>query len=126
MTASMSPSAAALIGLRGTMVGWGMSNPPDGGSSGIKRQTTGVLSVIDTKHFTAQGANSSTCFGDTGGPFLVGGRMLGMALFVENAQCNGFSGFHRLDAVADFLLSAAPLCTVQTPCIKIFAHGFED
>ena len=52
--------------------------------------------------------------------------MLGMALFVESVECDGQGGFHRTDAVADFLLAAAPLCTVQTPCFAVFGRGFED
>lgn len=119
------PIAAGDVGLRGIMVGFGRTAWDAGGSFGVKREAATVVTSIDSAYLYAARSSPNACVGDSGGPFLVDGRVLGI-IATGGAQCTEFTAFSRLDSVAAFLLATAPVCTVEDPCVRVFADGFDE
>jgi secreted trypsin-like serine protease len=56
-----------------------------------------------TGSFTVSGdaAHGGTCFGDSGGPMLIGDTIVGVNSFGLNANCAGVGGAYRIDKATD-------------------------
>jgi hypothetical protein len=81
--------------------------------------TTGVLGqqryfgrFVGEGSFTVSGdaKHGGTCFGDSGGPVLVGDTILGVTSFGLNGNCAGIGGSYRIDTVTalDFIRGLLP------------------
>src|SRR5262249_12540842 len=65
------PMDDSLLGATVRIVGFGVSNPMDQTTAGIKRQGTTTLGAYLFSAFVDDAAPSSTCFGDSGGPAFI-------------------------------------------------------
>lgn len=119
------PIVPADVGLRGIMVGFGRTSYANEASFGVKREAAAVVTSLDDDYLIATRSSPNACVGDSGGPLLVDGRVIGVIAFGAG-QCNEFTAFRRMDRVAEFLQATAPVCTVKDPCTRVFADRFED
>lgn len=97
---------SADVGADAMAIGYGVTESNDGGTR--ERAIVPILDVSFTPGVVyTDGATTSVCFGDSGGPLYVlrGGKVhvAGIHSFVGEDTCSSYSGHTRLDQQAGFL-----------------------
>jgi Trypsin len=98
------PYATTLAASPGTSIevvgyGWTVANDP---APPERRTGTSVIDAIDTLRIASHAAPSQACEGDSGGPALVNGSVVGVASSGD-ASCTQFARHTRVDLHADFI-----------------------
>ncbi len=98
-----SPAAGSSI----TAVGYGRSSfgtgDQPGGGVGLKRMITIPVDAVTAHEFTAGSDGQGTCHGDSGGPELQGGAVVGVTSYGSTADCHGIGHYMRVDDNLSFL-----------------------
>jgi secreted trypsin-like serine protease len=90
-----------MVGTDLTLVGFGLTGP-DSGDSGIRRAGTAGITGIDDQRIALNSGpeGASTCAGDSGGPSLLDGRVVGIH---SRSSCSTLSLDERVDVHANFI-----------------------
>ena len=88
-----------------TLVGYGVAIGEKKSSVVVpeRRSTTSFLKTVQNEVVTFQindrdsKAGGGSCFGDSGGPVVLGRYVAGDASYVNSLQCNGTGGYQRID-----------------------------
>lgn len=126
----VSPKAWNRVPLTMTMVpevrALGFGETHTTGGSGVRYQAmVRVTGLSPNVLYIGADGESSTCFGDSGGPSMHQGtdgveRVVGVHSFANSAACNG-GGDVRVDAIAEFIdqwtREKAPTCATDGACV---------
>jgi hypothetical protein len=86
-----------------TAIGFGLTDPDDDRSSGVKYRREGHVTSLGRLEFTTNGNNA--CSGDSGGPIVFGDVVVGIASRVEEG-CLGTGLMTRVSGFADLVREA--------------------
>lgn len=85
-------------------VGYGVSQlDSTSAGTGTKRHLNMTVTASKTTEFAAGYEGSNVCYGDSGGPTLQYGRVVGVNAYVDAGGCHGGGHFMRLDDNLPFL-----------------------
>lgn len=87
-----------------TSVGYGQSVPGDDSSSGVKYRRDGYVSSFGRLSYAT--TDNRVCSGDSGGPSLFEGVLVGVASQALVGVCSGASNFTAVAAYADLVAQA--------------------
>ncbi len=106
LAAPLALDAAPLaLGESVKVVGFGVSVEGQTGTAGTRRSRTSTVSKLNVTTFSLP-AKAGSCHGDSGGPVLRGGRVVGVQAGVDGSCANG-SRHMRVDAYHAWLLAAS-------------------
>src|SRR5438105_4038256 len=104
-------TAAPAQGTAVELVGWGVTaaNTQD---ADVKRAVASTVISLDSLTLTIGDSAANTCYGDSGGPALAAGTIVGVTSFGD-AQCSALGVDTRVDIYADFLAAngVVPIAT---------------
>lgn len=96
------PPDAAMVGLDVTIVGYGQVTP--GTFNAAKHSAITDIAALDPDDTILIGnASARTCVGDSGGPVLLDGVVLGVDSYSDTTGCGDPAHFRRTDAYLAFI-----------------------
>src|SRR5262249_13500285 len=86
-------------------IGYGFNTPSatGGAGAGTKRLVDITVNDVSAHEFSAGADLSGTCHGDSGGPIVQNGAIVGTTSYGTTAGCRGASAMMRVDDNRDFL-----------------------
>ncbi len=95
------------VGQTVKLVGYGYDSH-SGGGAGTKRQIEVPIDTVTSTHFSVGDSEHTSCHGDSGGPALLNGKIIGVTSYgFDNIQgvdmCNGAGFYSRVDQYTDFI-----------------------
>ncbi len=84
------------------VVGFGATSA-SGAGFGRRRRVHVVLGEVTDRELAYDGREGSACYGDSGGPVLVAGRVVGVTSRMYGRACRGFSVAQRADVLVPWL-----------------------
>ncbi len=97
---------SSLVGQPLRMIGYGRAN----GGSGVKYEGPAVISAVQTPVLRVDDGPTYSCFGDSGGPWLLdvdGAERVAAVLSYGAGSCSDYSAAARIDRDLDFILEFA-------------------
>ena len=88
-------------------IGYGVSSFDKTGT-GTKRHVVLGVSASNVHEFTAGQEGLNVCHGDSGGPVVQNGRIVGTSDYVDTPDCHGAGHFMRLDDNLPFIRTYVP------------------
>ena len=88
-------------------IGYGVNSFQQTGT-GTKRHIVLGVSASNVHEFTAGQEGNNVCHGDSGGPVVQNGRIVGTSDYVDTPDCHGAGHFVRLDDNLPFIRSFVP------------------
>ncbi|MEQ9497634.1 MAG: trypsin-like serine protease [Deltaproteobacteria bacterium] len=96
-------SAEPEVGDRATVVGFGVTSGWSGEGFGERRRVDVRLSEVTARELTYDGEDGGACYGDSGGPVLVDGRVVGVTSRSYGRGCRGLEVAQRADVLVRWL-----------------------
>ncbi|MEA2750979.1 MAG: hypothetical protein QOI41_5122 [Myxococcales bacterium] len=97
------------VGTVVTAVGYGMNVFGSGGAGSGQRRTVDISILGIAEHELVAGRDGQgTCHGDSGGPLLAGGALVGTTSYGDSVDCHSSAHFMRVDDNIDFLRRFVP------------------
>lgn len=106
-------ATAPAVGTECTAVGYGAHTYPNKSGTGEKRAGTLVVTELQEARLAAEGVTAHTDVGDSGGPLLCGGYLVGTVSCGNSLQ--GKTTYARVDAAIDWIREAAATLTSRSP-----------
>ena len=107
-----------------TSIGYGQSVAGDDGSSGVKYRRDGYVSSLG--HLDYSTTDNRVCSGDSGGPSLFEGVLVGVASQALVDVCSGASNFTNVAAYADLVREALADTGACVPTAFETCNGVDD
>lgn len=102
-------AAAPPVGSTVTAVGYGMSVfGSDGAGAGERRAVDIPILGIADRELVGGIDGQATCHGDSGGPILANGALVGTTSYGDSVDCHGSTHFMRVDDNIDFVRRFVP------------------
>lgn len=88
---------------RATVVGFGVTDDWSDEGFGVRRRVDVRIDAVTTRELAYDAASGGACYGDSGGPVLIDGRVAGVTSRLYGFGCRGLAVAQRADVLLGWL-----------------------